>query len=339
MNLTRWLSLAAAVAVLSACGTTASPFTPGSGPAILNSPLASRSEKSWILAEAKHEDLLYVSDNGANDVLMLSYPDLKLVGKLQGFGSPRGLCADKAGDVFITNFQGQDILEYAHGSKLPKANLTEHGHSPYDCAVDPTTGNLAVANYCDGIASSSGCDFDKRPDDLVVFPKGKGSPRDYSLASFANYEFCAYDQAGNLLVDGLGAEGYSPVQFAELPAGGKSLKQITLNKTMDEPGAIQWDGSHFAVENDPYRGIVIYQFQINKGLGKAVGSTPLEGTQLVQEFLIDGSKLVAPGEKTVRYNETYPIYFWNYPAGGEPIESVKNANQSQPFGVTLSRAN
>src|SRR5579862_833352 len=50
--------------------------------------------------DAKAQDLLYVSDLGANDVAVYTYPKGSLVSKLTGFGSVAGLCSNKAGDVF-----------------------------------------------------------------------------------------------------------------------------------------------------------------------------------------------------------------------------------------------
>jgi hypothetical protein len=52
---------------------------------------------------AASQNLLYVSDIGTNSVDIYPYPSGKLVGKLTGFGSVAGLCADKSGDVFVVD--------------------------------------------------------------------------------------------------------------------------------------------------------------------------------------------------------------------------------------------
>jgi hypothetical protein len=55
--------------------------------------------------EAKRNELLYVSDYSSpyrsNDVLVYSYPQGKLVGKLTGFTEPAGECVDSAGNVSL----------------------------------------------------------------------------------------------------------------------------------------------------------------------------------------------------------------------------------------------
>ena len=84
--------------------------------------------RSWMLPEAKSDDLLYLSDRGNNsrlgsDVLVYSYPKAKLVGTLIGFASPAGMCTDGNGNVWISNFDGGTIVEYVHGGTEPISTL------------------------------------------------------------------------------------------------------------------------------------------------------------------------------------------------------------------------
>jgi hypothetical protein len=56
------------------------------------------------------------------------------------------MCSDRAGKVFLTNTQDNEIIEYAHGGTQPVQTFfyTSRDFNPYDCSVDPTTNNLAV---------------------------------------------------------------------------------------------------------------------------------------------------------------------------------------------------
>ncbi len=63
--------------------------------------------KSWMLPEAKSEDLLYVS--AYSDVLVYTYPGGKQVGDLKGFNSAAGECVDSKGNVFITAFKPRGV--------------------------------------------------------------------------------------------------------------------------------------------------------------------------------------------------------------------------------------
>ena len=52
--------------------------------------------KSWMLPEAKSEDLLYVAN--VYTITVYSYPKGKLVGTLKDFYKPYGECVDKIGE-------------------------------------------------------------------------------------------------------------------------------------------------------------------------------------------------------------------------------------------------
>ena len=70
-------------------------------------------------------DLLYLTDEGADDVYVYSWPRGELKGTLTGFDAPNGECVDKAGDVFVANEDESQILEYAHGGTSPIETLSD----------------------------------------------------------------------------------------------------------------------------------------------------------------------------------------------------------------------
>jgi len=91
-----------AVAMLAGCGGSQQPIgAPGAMPQ--TSALATHADrgKSWMLPEAKADDLLYISN--VYTVTVYSYPKGKHVGTLKGFYEPFGECSDSAGNVFIAN--------------------------------------------------------------------------------------------------------------------------------------------------------------------------------------------------------------------------------------------
>ncbi len=135
------LSSCAAAALLAGCG--GSQPSIGAPGALPLSPAIGQyadGSGSWMLPEAKGEDLLYVSN--VYTVTVYSYPRGRHVGTLRGFYRPIGECSDKAGDVFIAN--GDTILEYKHGGTKPIETLTFSGYDAESCAADPATGSLAV---------------------------------------------------------------------------------------------------------------------------------------------------------------------------------------------------
>src|SRR5581483_1540828 len=91
----------------------------------------------------KHGTLLFVATG--DNVYLLSYPSGKLVSSLEIPGY--NICSDNDGNVFVPT-TGYQIAEYSHYGEL--IQKLQDGDVPLGCAVDPTTGNLAVTNEGSG---------------------------------------------------------------------------------------------------------------------------------------------------------------------------------------------
>src|SRR5580693_2694276 len=95
------LSSCVAAAMLVGCGGSQPPIgAPGAMPQTSASATRADRGKSWMLPEAKSEDLLYVTNYSY--ISVYSYPQDKLVGILNGFRSSVGECVDSKGDIVIT---------------------------------------------------------------------------------------------------------------------------------------------------------------------------------------------------------------------------------------------
>jgi hypothetical protein len=317
-NATRYaLGVCAAVTTLVGCGAPQVSLGPRE-PIGQNAMLAVRPDRgrSWMAPDAKKDNLVYISDLGTDDVYVYSYPGGNLEGTLTGFNRPWGLCVDKAGKVFVTDDTAFRIVEYAHGGTKPLATLKDPGEEPGGCSVDPTTGDLAVANI-----STPATD----PGDVAIYKKARGTLRAYKDPKFGFYEYCGYDNQGNLYVDGMKDDAFA---FAELPKGKHSFVNIGLNENIRYAGGVQWDGKYVAIRD--YEANVIYQFSISGSGGTETGSTALDGSNFAVQFWIQGSNVVAPNADGAN------VMFWNYPAGGSPTKTINGL--TQPWGVTISMA-
>jgi len=276
---------------------------------------------SWMLPQAKSEDLLYVSDQLFNEIYVFTYPDGRPAGTLTGFSLPEGLCSDGKGDVFVTDLLARDIVEYAHGGTSPIRTLKEDGN-PEGCSVDPTTGNLAVANY--QYSSGSG--------NIAVFQNAQGTPVVYSDPALNIVWNCGYDDTGNLFADGQNAANQP--RLAELPNGAATLKNLTLERSFDAQGSVQWDGRHIVIMGDrpPNR---IYRLAISGSQATIVGSTTLSDASMYEQVF-----WIHAGTLTLTYipkRARYPaIGFWRYPDGGEPTRTMRDL--PGVYGVTISVA-
>lgn len=320
------LSLGAA-ALLAACGGSQLPIgAPGVVPQ--SQAIATHAERggSWMLPEAKSEDLLYVSvyDRNTNtgDVFVYSYRTQQLVGTLNGFFDPARDCVDKAGDVFITDFGNGQIVEYAHAGTQPIQTLKSPTY-PIGCSVDIASGKLAVANVPAGNYNVSV---------LSIYQHAQGNPSNYSSPHVPNMVDCAYDDRGNLFVDGW--KGYSLYRsvFAALPKHSRSLRTIKLKgePRFDLPTSVQWDGNYLAVTEISS----VVQFTITGRIGVEQGRTNLSDSGD-----IFASWIVKPLDSVVIANRSpEEVEYYNYPSGGNPFARISFTSYEEIGGVTVSLA-
>jgi len=315
-----------ATALLTACGASQPPI--GASDAVPQSrAIATHAERggSWMRPNASGQDLIYASTEGGGDVYVFSYPQHKLVGTFKGLNwHANGECVDGSGNVFITtsNFDGAQgtIFEFAHGGTEPILSLADPGAAT-SCSVDPTTGNLAVANETDDSnPSASG--------DVAIYSNAQGSPTIYTNPKMSIMFFCAYDSAGNLFVDNY----YG--QFAELPNGGNTFTDITIKGIgSSDDGPLQWDGKHIAVTifSNSAGPMAIHRLKISGATGRIVGTTTLSGRKrFIGQDWISGSTVITFDDNSHR------IGFWPYPGGGNPRASARSPKGALLWGVTLS---
>jgi hypothetical protein len=230
-----------------------------------------------------------------------------------------GICSDKAGDVFVPT--GPVVYEYAHGATTPEATL-ENTFEGVACAVDPSSGNVAVMNYPNRKGSVT----------VNIFTRAKGSPQSYSLANFAHLMFGGYDDSGNLFVDGFGP-GSRGVLLSELSSGRKKFVHIVLRKYIGYAGGVAWDGNYLAIAdgtgaaNSP-----IYRFAISGNQAKLQGSLTLDESCGVRQFAIYKNTVVAASGCTTDAD----LGYWKYPKGGSPVAASGNWGDNLAYGVAIS---
>ncbi len=267
-------------------------------------------------------DLLYLTDDGNGNVYVYSFPGGKLQGTLTGLSVPTGECADKAGNVWIVEEGTNDVVEYAHGGTVPIATLTDPNNAPEGCAVDPTTGNLAVAN-AQTLTAGAGS--------VGVYAHAQGTPTLYTDSQMKIVLFVTYDDKGNLYANGV--DSSLAYRLAELGKNAGALSPIAFDQSITQATNIQWAHNYLAVGDGG--GIVgtsspvIYHVKIAHSTGTVVGETPLSGTTGVFQFFIQGNTFVGPNLG----NED--VMLWKYPAGGNPTKAIGGFND--PFGSVVSK--
>lgn len=273
-------------------------------------------------------DLLYVTDQGDGSVYVYTYPRGHLVQQFQyaPIQSPTGDCIDDRGNVFVTGYNGHDVLIYSHGGSQPKMVLEDPGY-PAGCSIDPTTHNLAVANALGADAGAGNVAVWRDP---ITLASSGGPTMVYSNLQFLEPAWCAYDDQGNLFVDG-GDYSERKVSLAELPKGAASFEAISLDLDLGWPaGNVQWDGAYVTISV----GNVIYRLSFSGTAAYVAGSKKLPLYWTLQGYSIAGSwpketkrSLIATaGEK---------IGFFRYPSGKG---TTKTISQNYPYAPVVSPA-
>lgn len=292
----------AAVAFLAGCGgsqlgtTQIQPNAPRPPVAVGNRRIA------WNLNK---KDLLYVSNFYSYEILVFIYPGGEPVETLTSGGTPECASAN-TGDWWASGYD--EMLEYVHAGKTPIRTLS--GASG-PCAVDPATGNLAVTN--------------PRTADVVVFSEDSSSGATFSDGLSGTY-FAGYDDKGDLFVDGL--RGSTP-GLAELPEGGSAFVPITMSRSLNFPGGIQWYDTYLAVCDQGAGSI--YHFAIRGTRAKEIGVTELDGSSDIDSFSIEKRDVAGADAGN---ND---VALWRYPAGGSRVR-VLAGQFDLPTGLIVSIA-
>jgi len=309
-----------AASLLAGCGgSQPATATPGMMPQASATATHAARGKSWMLPEAKSQDLLYVADS-ATGVYVFTYPEGKQVGLIR-VDVGGGLCSDKNGNVFVTDFSGQKVFEYAHGGSTLIATLNVDGGLPWDCTVDPVTGNLATVNN------------DEYRGSVSIFKKASGKPTTYTDAYAGLGPTCSYDGAGNLYVSAGNKSG--GFLIAELPYRGSTFENVTVNGDFRGANFLQWDGSYIAVTNAyPKKPVIVSRVQVSGSTASVVGTVALHDSYAyVKYFWIQGNRLITPlnggGPKGRK------VGLWRYPDGGQPSTVIQLPKGKYSPGIAL----
>ncbi|MGB8966419.1 MAG: hypothetical protein WCB99_12325 [Candidatus Cybelea sp.] len=246
-----------------------------------------------------------------------SMPDLTLKGQVMGYkySFMQGECADRSGNIWVTSvfnngssFYGQ-LIKLAHDGTLLSSMYFPYGF-PNSCAVDLTTGNLAVTEV-----PYSG------PGAVVIYAGGGGPGKPIMNPQMPFVSYDGYDSSGHLWVDGTDDKG----KFILSSCGASSCTTIPITGgTIDGPGFVQYavgEKTWYIEDNgdagcDSTNASCIYPVS-NKGvLGTPISLTDTHGQpcDVYQGVIANGKSRVLAGPG--RCGRHFLVARWNFPAGG-----------------------
>lgn len=275
--------------------------------------------KSWIRPDAKRQYLLYASDlsTGTVDIYNYRVQAGKLYGQITGFNEPYGQCVDKAKNVYIVDEGTATIYEFAHGGITPINTAVDLFGYPIGCSVDPTTGNLAVANFTGFSDGSGGID---------IFAGGLSGTQQYYTYGGAPLMWPpGYDNGGNLFVEGQNSS--SANMLLELPSGNNQFTPIS-GVTIGFPGAVQRWKTYITATDQEYQGgdtVAVYTLSVSGSAATIVATSQLTDTcypskdsfDAVQPFL-NGTTPKKNAVVAGNISCSYRMDFFNFANGGNP---------------------
>ena len=209
--------------------------------------------------------------------------------------------------------QVDEVFEYAHGGASPIATLSLPGNKyTRGCAVDPSTGNLAVVT---GEA-------------VAIFSGAQGQATVYG--AYLTTTYCSYDNAGNLFVDGFAYQASSGL--SEFPVGGSGFRKLSVPAAVDGPGQIQWDGTYLTWASTIGEPRTVSQLAISGSQATIVGTTTLLGMRgYAWQSWIYGSRIIVPYAQ--RGTKAKNIGIWEYPKGGKAIKRINSFSTFKRSGL------
>ncbi|MGP8101563.1 MAG: hypothetical protein ACLQHL_12535 [Candidatus Cybelea sp.] len=297
----------AAAALLAGCGAS----TPAGTPA--RTAVGQARPGTWMSANTSSANLVYIGEG--SKVLVFSFTG-KQVGELTGLSGTGAICSDSQGNVWV-GYDGS-LLEYNHGGTVPIAQLyLQPYYIPRTCAVDPTTGDIAVVEY--SYQSQS------HPENVAVYQNIYEPPQTYSDVDFF-YSYLGYDDHGNLFVNGTGGHRGQVPLFDELPQGGSSFERLSFDVSFRTIGGLQWDGQYLALGDAGNH--VVYQVSVSNGYGTTQSSTHFHNWRdkgAVPFAIEDGIIVFAFNRRQVGY--------YDFPAGGKAVRLI---GLTSTAGITIS---
>lgn len=229
-----------------------------------------------------------------------------------GSGGFSGLSIDASGNIYIAEFNDQQIGVYSASTCDFEFNLPDGGYMPLDVAV-ARDGTVAITNeYSTSLGAGN-----------VTFISSSGGTRT-ATGLLSNFYFGAFDKRGNLYTDGFTASGSVAVGVV---APGSAVVKATEISGIGYPGGIQVakDGT---VNVDDQACSCIKMFKN----GSNVGTVDLDGTADAISFAFNrmNTKLWVADYTSGTVSE------YAYPAGGAALRVLNGLNG--PLGVGVDPA-
>jgi hypothetical protein len=291
---------------------------------------------------AKGGASIIVSDASDNVVDIFNAKG-KQTAQLTGFSEPQGLALDTVGNLYVADTNNSRIQVYAAGFQGTPTTINDPGEFPASVTVD-RKGNLGVANI---LTTSDG------PGSVSFFNKGGTLLTTLSNANFAKVIFDAFDDKGNLYIDGTNASGAFVAGEVVGGASGTAITMLTTGNSVGYPGGIAMPSAHkIAFDDQENLAVFTYNAPVQGSLGMPIATTPLTGAGDPISFaftrsnkgiwVADAARGLSSASTASTIGEPPPKVLVSsadkdpYPKGGTSSKDILFPHGAQPDGIVLS---
>jgi hypothetical protein len=311
-----YLRGAAAVAFLAGCFAGGSPTPAATNPSMRPGP-ASKTAAQVI-----------VSDSFANVVSVFDAEGRLQTRLRKGINYPFGVTTDLAGNLYVANTGGANVLVYSQPYKDVTATLSLPGQSPTDVAVS-TAGLVGVMSS--GMPSG--------PGDVFFYAKGSASPcASVTDPNWHNMFFGAFDASGNLFIDGFDHNGNPLVGEISGGCAATSIVTLTVANTISGIAGMQVVNGNILILAQNYNTFSPQIYTYAPPSGGTLGS-PIATTNLSEGIEMETFAMTRGGHDLwiVHSDVAYGRIEYTYPAG-RFVESFNEPSLKTAFGIAVNPA-
>jgi hypothetical protein len=219
------------------------------------------------------------------------------------------------------------LLQFKRRHKNPINQLSDLFGYPASCAVDSSTGDLAVTNLADASGGAGG---------VLVYRHAHGTPSVYENPDQLYYYFAGYDSKGDLYASGMTA-GNAYI-LSVLPKNKTKMSSIAIHGgRLYFPGTVLWNGSSLVLGDQKCKNTdssCLYLASISGTTATITTTIPLTGSCDVAQMVVNRARMFG-GDYASCKSAKSSIERWVFPAGGKPLQRVTDVQD--PIGAAISR--
>jgi hypothetical protein len=239
-----------------------------------------------------------------------------------------GLTTDSAGNLYVANSQGSNVLVYSQPYKSVSLTLNESGRYPLDVAVSKA-----------GLVGVMSAKAPSGPGNVTFYKKGSTSAcANVSDPNWNEVFSGAFDASGNLFVDGVDRNGNPLVGEVSGGCAATSLTTLSVGNTMSGVAGVRVVHGNILILNQNYATFTpeIYTYAPPSGgsLGSPIATTKLSAGIEMESFAMtrnDRSLWIVHSDVAYgRIKYTYP--------GGRFVKSFNEPSLVNAFGIAVNPA-